>query len=98
MYAVVWEYSVRQGAEREFAETYGARGTWAQLFGREEGFVGTELFRSAEGQDRFLTIDRWRSREDFDRFKERFGADYDAIDARCEALTVSERRLGELAP
>lgn len=78
----------------QFLSAYGAEGDWAQLFRRAEGFVGTELLRSADHANVFVTIDRWRSRADFERFQQRFGAEYAALDERCEGYTREERALG----
>jgi hypothetical protein len=58
--------------------------------------VGTKLLCSTEaGQEpTFLTIDHWKSAEDFTRFQEQFGREYKALDTELEGLTVSERKLG----
>ncbi len=39
--------SLAAAADR-FVAAYAAGGEWAQLFARADGFLGTELFRSAE--------------------------------------------------
>jgi heme-degrading monooxygenase HmoA len=98
MYAVVWDYEVKSEAIEAFIEAYGAGGAWARLFRRGEGYMGTELFRSAEAPGRFLTIDRWRSREVFTEFMARFRELYAALDAKCGGWTISEHRVGEIEP
>jgi aminoglycoside 6'-N-acetyltransferase I len=95
MHTIVWEFVVRPGREAEFERLYGMDGEWARLFRRGEGFFGTELVISAGAPDgqRYLTLDRWRAPGDFERFTAQHREAYDAIDARCEALTLRERRL-----
>lgn len=73
---------------------YGADGDWAELFRRADGFVATELLHDSVTSDGFMTIDRWRSRADFDRFRERFKDAYVDLDARLEALTTDEHLIG----
>jgi heme-degrading monooxygenase HmoA len=48
MYVRIWEYDVPPAAADRFVAAYAAGGEWAQLFARADGFLGTELFRSAE--------------------------------------------------
>jgi len=40
-------------------------------------------------------IDRWRSREDFWKFREAFRAEYLAIDNRMAVLTTRETLIGD---
>jgi hypothetical protein len=42
-----------------------------------------------------LTIDRWRTRADFEAFLAAHGADYQALDAATEGWTEVETKLGE---
>jgi hypothetical protein len=92
VHVIVWEYEVAAGCEDAFERAYGPAGDWAQLFRTHEGYLGTELIRG----DRlgiFVTIDRWAAEFDFETFLGRHRADYQALDARCDALTVAERRV-----
>jgi quinol monooxygenase YgiN len=94
MYVIHWEFEVSPDRAAEFCSIYSPRGEWAQLFAQAPGYLGTELFRSAEHPDRFLTIDRWSQPEDFTSFKQLWDGPYSELDARCEGLTLSERKLG----
>lgn len=91
----LWEYRVRPGSIAAFEAAYGADGPWVRLFRAHDGYLGTELLRDLEEPDLFRTIDRWRSRADRDRCRERAAAEYAAIDRACAALTLEERSLGE---
>ena len=95
MYLIVWRFVVKRGRESEFEEHYGASGSWASLFARAEGFLGTQLMRDADGSRRYVTIDQWRSKDDFDRFFEANRTDYARLDALCAELTESEERLAD---
>jgi heme-degrading monooxygenase HmoA len=92
MIALIWRYEVNEEARAAFEATYGPTGDWARLFARAEGFRGTELFRADDGS--YLTLDVWRSREDFDAFMAAHEADYDALDRGTEGWTRSEHRIG----
>lgn len=89
----VWEYRVRPECVDAFERAYGAEGDWAQLFGREPGFIGTALFRDTSNALTFLTVDRWLDEESWTRFLARRRDEYDALDARCEELTDVESNV-----
>ena len=93
MIALVWRYEVLEEAREAFEATYAPTGAWAQLFARGDGYRGTELFRAEDGS--YLTIDIWRSREDFVAFLAAHRADYEALDRSTGSWTAAEHRLGE---
>src|SRR3569832_2306173 len=88
MYAIIWRYQVKPEAIEAFTAAYGREGEWARLFWLVEGFLGTELYRGAEADDVFITIDRWLSRDRFTRFMQRLGDAYAALDERLAGLRV----------
>ena len=93
MYVILWEFVVSPEKVDGFIAAYKDDGAWAKLFAQAEGYVGTELLRSAGGAS-YITIDRWQHAEDFTRFQEQFGTQYRALDTQLQDLTVSERKLG----
>jgi heme-degrading monooxygenase HmoA len=94
MIATIWRFHVRPDAVAAFESAYGARGDWARLFERQDGYDGTELLRLDGAAPVYLTIDRWRDRAAFERAKQAFADDYAELDRRCEALTSEETWLG----
>ena len=94
-FSYLWEFRVRPERLSEFEAAYGPDGDWVRLFHRDSAYLGTDLLRDRDDPSRFLTIDRWSSREACLAFRERFRPDYEALDARCEGLTLSERPLGD---
>jgi len=94
MHVIVWEFTVRQEHRAAFEQAYGAEGDWARLFRTAPGYLGTELLCDSAVPDRYLTIDRWRTRGDFDAFKQASGPTYEALDEAFEDLTISEVKIG----
>jgi heme-degrading monooxygenase HmoA len=74
----------------QFREVYGPEGDWAQLFGREIGFLGTELLQSTTEPDIFVTMDTWDSTEAWAAFLRAWGDDYTALEHRTQPLILSE--------
>lgn len=95
MYLILWEYQVRAERNAEFEEIYAADGAWARLFQRSDGFIRTDLLRQEHHNDRYLTLDWWRSSEDYEAFLAQWGSEYAALDRQCEDLTEYEALLGK---
>ena len=94
MFVAIWEYEVRAGCEAAFAALYGRDGEWVALFREHDGYVGTELLRDLDQASRFVTIDRWTTAESYSAFLTAAKPRYAQIDARGDALTIDERRIG----
>lgn len=96
-YAYVWEYVVTPESAEAFERVYGPDGDWERFFQRDPAYLRTDLLRNLRDPSRYLTVDRWVSREACAAFRERYRVEFDALDARCDALTVQESLLGEYA-
>jgi heme-degrading monooxygenase HmoA len=94
VYVIVWEFEPKAGQERQFERTYAADGDWAALFKRSPEYRGSELLRPVVGR-RYVTIDRWTSAAAFAEFRDRWRADYEALDRACETLTEREAVVGQ---
>lgn len=95
MFCYVWEYRVAPARRDDFIAAYGPDGDWVKLFARDPAWLGTELGADLDDPLRFVTLDRWASRAACLAFRERYRAEFDAIDRACEAFTVDERHLGD---
>src|SRR5438132_11957193 len=93
-HAYVWEFLVAPGRVRHFEKAYGPSGKWVALFRRAPGYLRTELHRDCSNPLRFLTIDYWESRADWEAFRSRFAAEFETLDARCERMTEWETEIG----
>ncbi len=97
-YATLWEFSVAPTKRAEFEAHYGPDGTWARLFRRASGYLGSELLHDRADPLRYLTIDRWESCDAWQAFRREHGAEYQSLDREIEGLTTREAPLGEYAP
>lgn len=94
-FSYIWEYRIRDDALVAFLSAYGPNGDWVRLFRAHEGYRGSELLRDASDPLRFVTIDHWRSRADFEAFRSAAADAFAALDRACTELTTSERHLGD---
>ncbi len=95
MFLRIWEYEVPAAAVDRFAAAYGSDGDWARLFGRADGYAGTELFRGVAGGGRLLTVDRWRDEPAWTAFLGTWAREYRALDEALAPLTTAQRLLIE---
>jgi hypothetical protein len=89
----IWQYDVDPECEAEFERAYSADGDWARLFGRSDGYRGTELFRLVGQPLRYLTVDRFESAAAWHTFLSEHGSAYSALDRATEGMTLDEREL-----
>src|SRR5215213_8155347 len=96
MYVILWRFRPVVGQKSEFERAYGPSGEWAQLFRRDNGYLGTELLRRFEDDEskEYLTLDRWASRVAYEAFRARWSGEYRQLDRRLEELTEEETFLG----
>jgi heme-degrading monooxygenase HmoA len=92
MFAIAYTYEARD--PEDFERVYGPGGEWADFFRQGRGFVGTELLREHENPGRYLVIDRWESREDFERFASEHQAEYLRRVEEARVYFVQELQLG----
>jgi heme-degrading monooxygenase HmoA len=91
-YVIVWRYRVPEDRRSMFEAAYGPRGPWAKLFGRHQGYLGTELLRG-DAPGSYVTIDRWTAKGAFDSFMLEAREEYERLDAELEPLTDSEELI-----
>jgi heme-degrading monooxygenase HmoA len=94
MHVIIWQYTVREEYVKKFISSYGTNGDWANLFRRAAGYLSTQLLRSSECPNVFLTIDRWESATCFENFQARFCEEYKRLDAQFEIFTLTENKIG----
>jgi heme-degrading monooxygenase HmoA len=91
MYVIVWEFLVGEGQAGHFEEANRAGGVWPRFFSQHAGYLGSEVLRDGR---RYLTLDRWISRDAYEQFRDAQRAEYDRIDRRLAGISESERHLG----
>ncbi len=93
-FVITWRFKVKPGREKEFEEAYGPVGDWARLFRIHDGYLGTDLMRDTNEERVYLTVDRWKSADDFNRFKDLYLSEYEQLDRILADLTESETLQG----
>ena len=95
VFVYVWEYFVKTESLPAFEEAYHAEGTWVELFKKAEGYIATQLLKDDTKNNRYMTLDYWRTKADRDHFRQKFKDQFDLLDAHCEDFTLQENFLGD---
>jgi heme-degrading monooxygenase HmoA len=90
-FAAVFAYEVEPESWTAFEAAYGPDGEWARFFRGADGYLGTELLRSAGS---YLVIDRWRSDALYDAFLAAAGDKYRRRNEAARQLWTREQVLG----
>lgn len=93
MVVIIWEFKVKLENVMAFEDFYNSKGKWAKLFSKSQDFLGLELLKNSE-KGTYLTIDRWNSLGDFEKFRLRFEKEYQVLDQLCKNFTISEQKVG----
>jgi len=59
MIAIVWQFEIRTGREKEFEELYGAEGEWTAASRLSRSYLGTSFLRDQNLGSRYLVIEYW---------------------------------------
>jgi ribosomal-protein-alanine N-acetyltransferase len=92
-FTTLWEFSVAPEQQAAFERHYGPDGTWARLFRRAPGYLGSELLHQGAKPLHYVTADRWEGVEAWRAFRSRFADEYERLDREFEALTIHEAPL-----
>lgn len=95
LFIVAWAFLVKPETRRDFERVYGPSGEWVRLFRSGDGYIKTELHHDPDNSGRYITLDFWRTREQYEAFRQQSRSAYQEIDARCERLTTDEQLLGD---
>ena len=94
MYVVIWEFKVRPECQSDFIDLCGHSGEWTQWFRKSPEYIGTDLLRSNEDVNLFLTVDKWNSKTAYDQFYNSDRDTFNRLDQKGETYTLEEKLIG----
>ena len=93
MFQIIWELKVKFKEREKFDAFYDPKGEWVKFFSRANGYQGTEVLESGEGDNSFLVIDEWESEEAFNDCVKSRKAEYDVLEEKAKAASRSKKRI-----
>ena len=93
MFQVIWEMKVKFKERGKFESFYDPKGEWVKFFIKANGYEGTEILESGEGDNIFLVIDQWETEEAFNEYEKSRKADYDLLEEKAKAASRTKKRI-----
>lgn len=96
MYIVLTEFVAKEGKVAEFEDYFGSAGKRAEVLQNGEGFMSTELLRDKGAKLRYVTMDRWVSKDAYDDFGIEFESENSDLVRAGEELSSKQALIGAL--
>jgi hypothetical protein len=94
MIAVVWQFDVKRGREKEFEELYGADGDWTALNRQTRSYLGSSFLRDQNRSLRYLLTEYWSEMVVYEEHRASRSALINSIEARRAELVDAVQPLG----
>jgi hypothetical protein len=92
--AVVWQFHVKAGQQKEFEQFYGADGEWSKLGRRSRSFLGSSFLRDQARDTQYLLIEYWSEMVVYERHRKSSVSDLKRLEERRDVLCDSILPLG----
>jgi quinol monooxygenase YgiN len=94
MIAVVWQFDVKPGREKEFEELYGADGDWTAISRQTRSYLGSSFLRDQARTSRYLLIEYWSEMLVYEQHRISRSSVVESIEKRREDLVDVVEPLG----
>jgi hypothetical protein len=94
MIAIMWQFDVKTGYEKDFEELHGSDGEWAKLNRQARSYLGSSFLRDQNRSSRYLVIEYWSEMLVYERSRASRAGAIASFEARRTALLDAVEPLG----
>lgn len=94
MIAIVWQFEIRTGREKEFEELYGAEGEWTAASRLSRSYLGTSFLRDQNRASRYLVIEYWSEMLVYERHLTDLSVERKELEAERDRFVVRMEPMG----
>lgn len=94
MIAVMWQFDVKQGREREFESLYGADGDWTALNRQTRSYLGSSFLHDQNRPLRYLLIEYWSEMVVYEQHRASRAAAIESIERQRADVVDAVEPLG----
>ena len=94
MIAILWQFDVRKGREKEFERFYGADGEWTLVNRHSRSYLGSSFLRDQTQSSRYMLIEYWSEMLVYEEHRASRAAAIVSLEERSAALVDSVEPLG----
>jgi quinol monooxygenase YgiN len=98
MIAVMWQFDVKKGREKEFETLYGVDGDWTALNRQTRSYLGSSFLRDQNRASRYLLIEYWSEMLDYEQHRTTRSELIQSIETRRAELLEGVEPLGIYTP
>ena len=94
MIAIMWQFDVKNGRDKEFEQLYGVDGEWTVMNRQSRSYLGTSFLHDQNRLSRYIVIEYWSEMIVYERHQASRSAMVDVLKARSRTLVESVEPLG----
>jgi len=94
MIAIMWQFDVKDGREKDFEKLYGVDGDWTALNRQTRSYLGTSFLRDLNQSSRYLVIEYWSEMIVYEQHRASRLAIIESIEKRRAELIDTAEPLG----
>jgi hypothetical protein len=94
MIAVVWQFDVKKGREKEFETLYGVDGDWTALNRQTRSYLGSSFLRDQNRASRYLLTEFWSEMIVYEQHRTTRTGLIESIESRRAELVEAVEPLG----
>src|SRR5689334_5803823 len=94
MIAIMWQFEIKSGHQREFEELYGADGEWTAMNRQTRSYLGTSFLHDQNSPSRYVVIEYWSEMLVYEQHRSARSTAVTALEKRSATLVDSIEPLG----
>jgi quinol monooxygenase YgiN len=94
MIAILWQFEVKKGREREFEELYGADGEWTVINRHTRSYLGTSFLHDQNRSSRYMVVEYWSEMIVYEQHRTSRSGAIEELEKRSATLVDSVEPLG----
>jgi hypothetical protein len=94
MIAIMWQFEVKRGHEREFEQLYGVEGEWTAMNRHSRSYLGTSFLRDQSRSSRHVLVEYWSEMLVYEQHRAFRSDAIASLEQRSRELVESVEPLG----
>ncbi len=94
MIAIMWQFDVKPGREKEFEQLYGVDGEWTQVNRQTRSYLGSSFLRDQSLASRYIVIEYWSEMLVYEQHRVYRSDAVASLEERSAALVGSTEPMG----
>src|SRR5262245_28599436 len=94
MIAIMWQFDVKPGCEKEFEQFHGADGEWTRMNRQTRSYLGSSVLRDQTEPARYVVVEYWSEMVVYEQYRSYRSDAIARLEQLRSALVASVQPLG----